>query len=389
MLKQSYHIQEEIIEWRRDFHAHPELGFEEFRTSAKVAEELEKLGYRVRRNVGRTGVVADFGVDNGPCIAIRADMDALPILEANDVPYRSQNDGTMHACGHDSHTAMALGAAVLLAKEKFPGKVRFLFQPCEEAGDEEGISGAPRMIEDGAMQGVDAVIALHVNPATPVGDVHISEGPSSGGVDSWYGSILGIGGHGAAPHNTVDPFYIAAHVIIALNAIVSRRLAPFDPAVVSIGTLNGGFTQNVIPAQIDISGTLRYTDKKIQSQIHNEIKRAFELAKTLGGGYELQFEIGCPPMINHSEVAKRIESVAVDLLGREHVTPIPKELGAEDFGSFTEIAPGAMFTLGTRIEGDERFLHHPRLDLDERALPIGTAILAETALRFLREEKKQ
>jgi amidohydrolase len=389
MLKQSYHIQEEIIEWRRDFHAHPELGFKEFRTSAKVAEELEKLGYRVRRNVGRTGVVADFGVDNGRCIAIRADMDALPILEANDVPYKSQNDGTMHACGHDSHTAMALGAAVLLAKEKFPGKVRFLFQPCEEAGDDEGISGAPRMIEGGAMEGVDMVIALHVNPATAVGDIHISDGPSSGGVDSWYGSILGIGGHGAAPHNTVDPFYIAAHVIIALNAIVSRRLAPFDPAVVSIGTLNGGFTQNVIPAQIDISGTLRYTDKKVQGQIHNEIKRAFELAKTLGGGYELQFQIGCPPMINHSEASKLIESVAVDLLGRQHVTPIPKELGAEDFGSFTEMAPGAMFTLGTRIEGDERFLHHPRLDLDERALPIGTAILAETALRFLREEKKQ
>ncbi len=388
MLKHSYHIQEEIIEWRRDFHTHPELGFKEFRTSAKVAEELENLGYKVRRNVGRTGVVADLGDDNGPCIAVRADMDALPILEANEVPYKSQNDGTMHACGHDSHTAMALGAATLLAKENFPGRVRFLFQPSEEIGDEEGISGAPRMIEDGAMEGVDMVIALHVNPATPVGDIHISDGPSSGGVDSWYGRILGQGGHGAMPHHTVDPFYVATHVLIALNAIVSRRLDPFEPAVVSIGTLNGGFTQNVIPAQIDISGTLRYTDQKVQSQIHDEIKRAFELAKTLGGGYELKFQIGCPPMTNHLKVSKLIESVAVDLLGKEHVTPIPKELGAEDFGSFTQMAPGAMFTLGTRIEGDERFLHHPRLDLDERALPIGTAILAETVLQFLREEKR-
>ncbi len=389
MLKQSYHIQEEIIEWRRDIHAHPELGFKEFRTSAKVADELEKLGYRVRRNVGRTGVVADFGNEDGPCIAIRADMDALPILEANDVPYKSQNEGTMHACGHDSHTAMALGAATLLAKEKFPGKVRFLFQPSEEAGDEKGISGAPHMIEDGAMQGVDMVIALHIDPATAVGDIQISDGPSSGGVDSWYGRILGVGGHGAAPHNTVDPFYITAHVIIALNAIVSRRLKPFDPAVVSIGTLNGGFTQNVIPDHVDISGTLRYTDKKVQKQIHDEIKRAFELSKPLGGDYELKFEIGSPPMINHSEASKRIESVAVDLLGKEHIAPITKGLGAEDFGSFTEMAPGAMFMLGTRIEGDERFVHHPRLDLDERALPIGTAILAETALRFLREEKKK
>jgi amidohydrolase len=388
MLKEAYHIQEEIVEWRRDFHMHPELGFKEFRTSAKVAEELEKLGYRVRRNFGRTGVVADLGDDHGPCIAIRADMDALPILEANEVPYKSQNDGTMHACGHDSHTAMALGAATLLAQEKFPGKVRFLFQPSEEIGDEEGISGAPRMIQDGAMQGVNMVIALHVDPAAPVGDIHISDGPSSGGVDSWYGRILGRGGHGAMPHHSVDPFYISAHVIIALNAIVSRRLDPFDPAVVSIGTLNGGFTQNVIPAHVDISGTLRYTEKKVQSQIHDEIKHAFELANTLGGGYELKFQIGSPPMINHSEVSKRIESAAVDLLGKEHVTPMPKGLGAEDFGSFTEIAPGAMFLLGTRIEGDERFLHHPRLDLDERALPIGTAILTETALRFLRDEKK-
>lgn len=385
MLKQAYHIQEDIIEWRRDFHMHPELGFHEIRTSSRVAEELEKLGYRVRRNVGRTGVVADLGEDSGRCIAIRADMDALPILEENDVPYRSQTDGTMHACGHDSHTAMALGAASLLAREKFPGRIRFLFQPSEEVGDEDGISGAPRMIEDGAMEGVDMVIALHVDPSTPVGDIHISDGPSSGGVDSWFGRILGKGGHAAKPDETIDPFYIAAHVMLALNGIVSRRLHPFAPAVVSVGTLNGGFTQNVIPAHVDISGTLRFTDMDVQRQIHDEIRRAFELAKPLGGDYELKFEIGGPPMINHPEAAKRIEAVAVDLLGRSHVTAIPKELGAEDFASFTQIAPGAMFTLGTLIEGDPRYLHHPRLDLDERALPIGTAILTETALRYLRE----
>ena len=384
MLRQSYHIQEEIIEWRRDFHMHPELGFHELRTSERVAEELEKLGYRVRRGVGRTGVVADLGEAGGRCIAIRADMDALPILEANEVAYKSQNNGTMHACGHDSHTAMALGAATLLAKEKFPGRVRFLFQPSEEAGDEDGISGAPRMIEDGAMEGVDMVIALHVDPSTPVGSIHISDGPSSGGADSWYGRIIGKGGHGAKPEQTIDPFYIASHVLMALNGIVSRRIRPFDPAVVSIGTLNGGFTQNVIPAQIEISGTLRFTDPAVQRQIHEEIRRAFELAKALGGDYELRFEIGAPPMINHTDAVRLIENTAVNLIGREHVTPIPKELGAEDFGSFTELATGAMFTLGTLIEGDERYLHHPRLDLDERALPIGTAIFAEAALRFLK-----
>jgi amidohydrolase len=384
MLKESYHIQEDIIEWRRDFHMHPELGFREVRTAGRVAEELEKLGYTVRRGVGRTGVVADLGEPGGRCIAIRADMDALPILEANEVAYKSQNDGTMHACGHDSHTAMALGAATLLAREKFPGRVRFLFQPSEEAGDEEGISGAPRMIEDGAMDSVDMVIALHVDPATPVGSIHISDGPSSGGADSWYGRIIGKGGHGAVPEHAVDPFYLATHVMMALNAVVSRRIAPFAPAVVSVGTLNGGFTQNVIPAHVDISGTLRYTEKKVQARIHQEMRQAFELAKTLGGDYELRFEIGVPPMINHTEVSRLIDEVGVDLLGREHVSPIPKGLGAEDFGSFTQMAPGAMFTLGTLIDGDERFLHHPRLDLDERALPIGTAIFAETALRYLR-----
>jgi amidohydrolase len=384
MLKESYHIQEDIIEWRRDFHMHPELGFHETRTAQRVAEELEKLGYRVRRGVGKTGVVADLGETGGRCIGIRADMDALPILEANDVPYKSQNDGTMHACGHDSHTAMALGAAKLLANQKFPGQVRFLFQPAEEISDDEGLSGAPRMIQDGAMQGVNMVIALHVDPATPVGSIHISDGPSSGGSDSWYGRIIGKGGHGARPELSVDPFYLATHVMMALYAVISRRIGPFDPAVISIGTLNGGFTQNVIPAHIDISGTLRYTDLAVQKQIHNELRSAFELARALGGDYELRFELGVPPMINDSAVSRLIEDTAVDLLGREHVTPIPKELGAEDFGSFTQVAPGAMFTLGTLIKGDERFLHHPRLDLDEGALPIGTAILAETALRFLR-----
>jgi len=387
MLKQSYHIQEDIIEWRRDFHTHPELGFKEIRTSGKVAEELEKLGYRVRRNVGKTGVVADLGSEGGPCIAIRADMDALPIWEANNVPYKSQNDGTMHACGHDSHTAMLLGVATLLVKEKFPGKVRLLFQPSEEAGDEEGISGAPRMIEDGAIEGVDMVLALHVDPATPVGTIRISDGPSSGGVDSWYGRIFGKGGHGAMPHEAIDPFYITSHVMMALNAIASRRINPFNPAVVSVGTLNGGFTQNVIPAHVDISGTLRFTDIKVQKQIHEEITRAFEISKVLGGSYELKFEIGAPPMINHTDAANLIEAVGVDLLGRDHVLSPLKTLGAEDFGAFSYVVPGAMFSLGTLIEGDERYLHHPRLDLDERALPIGTAILAESALRFLRNGK--
>lgn len=387
MYKKAHSIIEELINWRRDFHTHPELGFKEQRTADAVARELESLGYRVRRGVGKTGVIADIGSEDGPTIAIRADIDALPILEANDREYASLNPGIMHACGHDSHTAMALGAATIIARENIPGRVRFLFQPAEEVADEEGKSGAPRMIEDGALEGVDIVIAQHVDPHTPVGIISISSGPASGGVDSWFGRIKGKGGHGAHPDQTVDPFYILGHVIMAINGIVSRRLNPFQPAVVSIGMVRGGFTQNVIPEEIEISGTLRYTDPAILEQIREELRRAFEISRGLGGNYELNFEYGGGPNMNHEAAVRLIKSAGIKILGEANVQPGRPTLGAEDFGAFSEKIPGAMFTLGTLIEGDERILHHPRFDIDERAMPIGTAILAEAALQFLRDRK--
>ncbi len=382
MLKQAHAISEELIEWRRDFHMHPEIGFELHRTSKIVADELEKMGYRVRRGVGKTGVVAEIG-EGGKVIAIRADMDALPILEQNEYEYVSQTPGAMHACGHDSHTAMALGAALILSQEKLPGRVRFLFQPCEETTDEEGKSGAQRMAAEGAMDGVDYIIAQHVDPASPVGTVGISAGPSSGGVDSWFAVISGKGGHGAHPDKTIDPFFLLAHVIFALNGIVSRRINPFEPAVVSIGSVNGGFTENVIPESVNLSGTLRFTDEKVHQQILAEMKRAFDIAKTLGGDYELRYEVGGPPMINDKWVSEVIETAGRDLLGAENVHEVIKTLGAEDFGEFMKHAPGAMFTLGTQKKGHENYqLHHPKFDLDERALPIGTAVLVETTKRF-------
>ncbi len=383
MLKLAHAISEELIEWRRDFHMHPEIGFELHRTSRIVAGELEKMGYRVRRGVGKTGVVAEIG-EGGKVIAIRADMDALPILEQNDHEYVSKNPGAMHACGHDSHTAMALGAALLLSKEKLPGRVRFLFQPCEETTDAEGKSGAQRMSAEGAMDGVDYIIAQHVDPLHPVGTIGINAGPSSGGVDSWYAVISGKGGHGAHPDKTIDPFYILAHVILALNAIISRRINPFEPAIVSVGSISGGFTENVIPESVKLTGTLRFTDETVHRQIHEEMKRAFDIAKALGGDYQLRYEIGGPPMINDKLVSDVIETTGKDMLGAENVSEIEKTLGAEDFGEFLKHAPGAMFTLGTQKKGHENYLlHHPRFDLDERALPIGTAMLVETAKRFL------
>jgi amidohydrolase len=384
MLKQANAISEELIEWRRDFHMHPETGFDVHRTAGIVADELEKMGYQVKRGVGKTGVVAEIG-EGGKLVAIRADMDALPLQELNDHEYKSTVDNKMHACGHDSHTAMALGAAHLLSKEKLNGRVRFLFQPSEETADDEGLSGAQRMEREGAVKGVDFVIAQHVDPTSPVGTIAINEGPSGGGVDTFYATIIGIGGHGAYPHTTVDPFFLLAHVVMALNGIVSRRLDPFEPAAVSIGVINGGFAENVIPEKVTLKGTLRFTSLAVQKQIREEVRRAFEVAKALGGNYELKFEFGGLPLINDKFVSEVIEQVGKDLLGTENVHEMHRTLGAEDFPEFLKNAPGAMYTIGTMIPGREVYaLHHPKFDLDERALPIGTAVLVETAMRFLK-----
>jgi amidohydrolase len=384
MLKQAHAISEELIEWRRDFHMHPEIGFDVHRTAGIVADELEKMGYRVKRGVGKTGVVAEIG-EGGKVVAIRADMDALPIFEQNETDYVSQNAGIMHACGHDSHTAMALGAARILAKEKLNGRVRFLFQPCEETADEEGLSGAQRMQAEGATEGVDFVIAQHVDPTRPVGTIAITEGPSGGGVETWFATIIGKGGHGAYPHTTVDPFVLLSHVIIAINGIVSRRINPFEPTAISIGVVNGGFAENVIPDRVTMKGTIRFTSLDVQKQIREEMTRAFDVVKALGGDYELSFIFGGMPLINDKYVSGVIGQVGLDLLGEGHVLEMEKTLGAEDFPEFLKNAPGAMYMLGTRIEGREVYeLHHPKFDLDERALPFGTAVLAETALRFLK-----
>jgi amidohydrolase len=384
MLERAREIQEQLVRWRREMHMHPELGFHETRSAALVAEVLESLGCRVRTGVGRTGVVGERG-QGWPIVAIRADMDALPIQEDNDVPYASQVPGVMHACGHDAHTAMALGAATLLAQEVFPGTIRFLFQPAEEVADKEGLSGASRMIEDGAMEGVEAALALHVNVRQPVGEILLEAGPGSAGVDSFHVVITGEGVHGAYPHRGVDPIYIAAHVILALNGIVSRRLNPFDPAVISIGSIHAGNVTNVIPEQVELSGTIRFEKPEVQKLLHAEIERALGVARALGGDYQLKIEIGYPPMSNDPRIVDLLRQVTTDLLGAEHAKPQDKGMGAEDFGYFSALAPGAMFGLGCQIEGEERMGHNPRFDINEACLPIGTAVLAEAALRLLRQ----
>ncbi len=384
MLTNAKELQQEMVAWRRDFHMHPELGFKEERTSNKVAEILVSFGYRVQRGVGKTGVVAEIG-SGKPIVAIRADMDALPIEEANQVPYKSKNRGVMHACGHDAHTAIALGTAKLLSQENFSGTVRFLFQPAEEVEDEEGVSGAPRMIEDGAIKDVDVVLALHVASSISTGEVEISTDFASAGVDTFYAKIIGKGGHGSTPHKVIDPIFISGYVILAIHGIVSRQLHPFDPAVISIGSIQGGVADNVIPEEVNMSGTIRFLESSVQQKIHAEIKKAMEISRALGGDYQLKIQVGYPPMHNHQGTVDLLKKVAGDLLGDEKIVPPEPEMGAEDFGFFLQKAPGAMFMLGCKIEDDERRHHDPRFDVDEECMPIGVAIFVETTLRIMKQ----
>lgn len=385
MLDRAHALQEQLSAWRRKIHQNPELGFREEHTALLAAEVLQSLGYRVRTGVGRTGVVGERG-EGHPIVAIRADMDALPIQEENEVPYASCVPGVMHACGHDAHTAILMGVATLLAEETYPGTVRLLFQPAEEVSDADGFSGAPRMVQDGAMDGVDAVLALHVYPGSPVGEVDVDAGPASAGVDTFWATISGQGVHGAYPHKGIDPIHITAHVILALHAIVSRRVSPLDAGVISLGSVHAGRAANVIPEKVEISGTIRYLEPGVQRVLHAEIERALGVARALGGDYTLKLETGDPPMINSPDVVEVIRQVAADLLGEAMLKVREQTMGAEDFGRFSSMAPGAMFGLGAKIEESERRGHSPTFDLDERCLPVGAAVLAETALRLLRRE---
>lgn len=389
MLHKAQALSEELIRLRRDIHRHPELAFREVRTAELVAETLREIGgIDVRTGVGKTGVVGSLGTGDGPTIAIRADMDALPIPEANDVPYCSQTPGTMHACGHDSHTAMLLGVAHLL-KEQFAtgqlrGNVRFLFQPAEESTGSEAMSGAPMMIRDGALDGVDAVIALHVDSTQPLGQVTLREGTSSAAVDTFKAWITGSGGHGAYPHEGTDPLWMLGPLLTALHGVVARRIDPLKPAVLSLGQIHGGATSNVIPAEVFLEGTLRSFDLQVREQLLEEVERALSVVRAFGGDYRLEIQRGYPAGRNDAQVTEWLAGTIADLIGSDAIDRTRAGMGAEDFAYMTERAPGAMFMLGAATaDGVKRAHHTPIFDIDERALPVGAAILAETARRFL------
>ncbi len=377
-------IQEQIIAWRRDFHMHPELGFQEFRTAGVVANELRAMGLEVMTGVGKTGVVGVLG-EGKPVVGIRADMDALPILEMNAVDYRSQNDGVMHACGHDSHTAMLLGVAKILSEmpNRPAGEIRLFFQPCEETADEDQKSGAMRMIEDGALDGVDRVIALHVASDLTAGKIVIMDEFISAAVDDFYVTITGKGCHAAHPDTGIDPIFIVAQVINAIQGIRSRRINPTKPAVVTIGSIHGGAATNVIPDEVTISGTMRSFDDETRQNLWKELEAALGVARALGGDFQLDLRKGCPSVYNAPEVTAVMRQTARDLFGDDSLAEDEPGMGGEDFSYMTRKAPGAMFHLGAKLDEVDRPHHNPKFDINEGAFRVGAAMLAETAVRLL------
>ncbi|RME76363.1 MAG: amidohydrolase [Chloroflexi bacterium] len=394
MLSEARALQPELVRLRRDIHQHPELSFQEFRTAQLVADTLQEIGgWSIRTGVGKTGVVAEMGSADGPTIAIRADMDALPITEETGAEYASVNEGVMHACGHDAHTAILLGVAHLLkesfARDNLRGRVRLLFQPSEENADEEGLSGAPRMIADGALDGVDAVIALHVEATAPLGVIKAKPGWSSAAVDTFEAWILGDGGHGAYPHEGRDPIWMLAPVLIALHGIVARRVDPMKPAVVSLGQVHAGTASNVIPPEVYLHGTLRSFDPQVRELLIEEVERALEVVRPLGGDFRLEIQRGYPAGWNDPTVTGWLSEVAGEVVGPQAVTQEPMGMGAEDFAYMCQQAPGAMIMVGAAIPDGVVRSHHTNIfDINEDVLPIGAAVLAETARRFLRGDWK-
>ncbi|MDZ4764337.1 MAG: amidohydrolase [Chloroflexota bacterium] len=385
-LERAAALEPQIIDWRRDFHRHPELGFREFRTAGIVAEVLRGMGIEVTTGVGKTGVVGVIG-DGGPVVGIRADMDALPIIEANAVSYASENAGVMHACGHDAHTAILLGVARMLTDmpDRPAGQIRLFFQPCEEAADDEGKSGAQRMMDEGIMNGVDRVIALHVASELPAGKIAIESGHTSAAVDNFFATIIGKGCHAASPHTGVDPIFILAQFINAFHGIRARRISPVRPMIATIGSVHGGIAENVIPNEVTLSGTLRSYDDETREGLWREVEMALGVARALGGDYALRIEKGCPSILNDIGVTDMIRTVATDIIGSDVLINDEPSMGGEDFSFMTRAAPGAMFLLGAKKDDVDRPHHNPLFDLDEGSFKVGAAVLAETTLRMLRE----
>lgn len=375
-------IKKRIIETRRDFHKYPELAFQEKRTSKIVYKKLKSFGIKTLKNIGKTGVVGILKGNNpGKIIAFRADMDALPIQETGNKPYKSVNNGVMHACGHDAHTAMLLGAAEVLSKKKefINGEIRFIFQPAEE-----GYGGAKYMIKDGAIKDVNEIYGLHVWNYQKSGTVGIKSGAVMAAADIFTIKIKGIGGHGAAPQGTVDSIVVATHLIQALQTIVSRNTNPLESTVITIGQINGGYNFNIIADEVILKGTTRSFSKKNQLLIKKRMKTIIKgIEKTYGAKIVLDYQDGYPPVINNERITKKLIHAAKKIAGQNVVEPY-LTMGGEDFSYFSNQVPGCFFFLGSAPKNQKLMStpHHcSHFDIDENAMLIGSSIFVEVALQ--------
>jgi amidohydrolase len=385
-------LQAQLVEWRRRLHQHPELGFKEHITSAFIAQKLQEWGIEHQTGIAKTGIAATIKGKKSvgahryaPVLAIRADMDALPIQEQNDVPYKSRHDGVMHACGHDGHTAIALGTAYYLSqhREDFAGTVKIIFQPAEE-----GPGGAKPMIEAGVLKNpdVDAIIGLHLWNNLPLGTVGVRSGALMAAVELFDLKIKGKGGHGAMPHQTVDAIVVASQVVNALQTIVARNVDPIDSAVVTVGEFHAGSAHNVIADSAHLSGTIRYFNPKYDGYFGQRVEQIIAgICQSHGASYELDYWQLYPPVVNNSEIADLVRSQAEKVVE----TPIGivlkcQTMGGEDMSFFLQEVPGCYFFLGAaNLSRNLAYPHHhPRFDFDETALGMGVEIFVRCVEKF-------
>jgi IAA-amino acid hydrolase len=385
---ESKSISDWIINIRRELHEHPELMYEEFKTSELIRRELDKLKIPYKHPVAETGVLASIGNGNGPCVALRADMDALPIHEETDVPFKSKIDGKMHACGHDCHVSMLLGAAKLLKEKenKINGTIKLLFQPAEEGG-----AGGKLMREEGVLENpdVERIFGLHVWPQMPTGQIGSREGTFLAATTFLDLTVKGVGGHAAVPHLTRDPVLTSAQIITNLQSIISRELDPLDSGVVSISAIQGGQAANVIPPEVKILGTLRSLTMDGLKKLQTRVK---EIAESIAKAHECEAIVeypgnDYPPTVNDGEMWDFAKKVGSDMLGEENVSDLEAVMGGEDFAYYTEKVKGCFVVLGmNNPDIDATYsVHHPMFKADEDALHIGTALHTIFALKSLEE----
>lgn len=379
-------LREELVARRRDLHMHPELAFEEYRTAGIVADELNKLGLEVQTGVGKTGVVAILeGQQDGPTVLVRADMDALPILEENAVEYASQTPGKMHACGHDGHTTIGLGVAKLLSKhrDQLAGRIKFVFQPAEEV-----VGGAKAMIADGALLDPrpDVTLGLHLWNSMPVGKLGVGEGPVMAGSSIFTIKLVGKGGHAALPNISIDPVVCSAHVITALQSIVSRNIDPLESAVISVTRVQAGTAYNIIPQDVELWGTIRTFKDEVRDEVERRMREVVAgVASAMGCTSSVEIVHNTLPVRNDPAVTERGRAILREIVGDEGLVTTERTMGAEDVGLFMDDIPGLYFFVGAAVPNQTEYYghHHPRFDFDEDALPLGVALLSSAVADYL------